>query len=358
MTVCCVSSFGYSGTIAHVVLSAPCGTHELAHAPGKTVQFRRQTLRWDSPVRSGSTASSEFSTPVIGRMLSTSASTLVWEHSFTGHDLSFLRCHRVGKVPLLPGTCYIEFVRVVVEAVHGKQLYSLDEVNFKAIMFLDDDAQLFGVPRVRLQLNRNDGSLSITSTRDQGASTSHAEMKLRLRAESTSAEALDVIATQARCPETVTTDTYYAATGNDYHGEFHALRQGWGGGTGGFLSVVSYGHNEASHLYLRACAFLDACSHAQVWWLDHQRKAFYAASVESYHVNSADLTSNRSMWSTADVSGAYRISNRDGDNMVHAQGWSNGYFDPGWLEERRALRHTYQACFSRRFRLITDSPLR
>ena len=53
---------------------------------------------------------------------------------------------------LLPGTCYIEFVRVVVVALHELQLYSLDEVNFQTIMFLDDDANVFGAPFIRLRL--------------------------------------------------------------------------------------------------------------------------------------------------------------------------------------------------------------
>ena len=34
-------------------------------------------------------------------------------------ELAFLTDHRVGDVPLLPGTCYIEMARAVVRATNG-----------------------------------------------------------------------------------------------------------------------------------------------------------------------------------------------------------------------------------------------
>jgi hypothetical protein len=298
-------------------------------------------MRWALPraSASGGGAEASFSLPSIGQLRATSASALEWEHTFTPHELNFLRCHRVGKVPLLPGTCYIEFVRVVVVAVHGLQLYSLDKVNFKSIMFLDDDAQLFGSTLVRLQLDRHTGSVGISSTRDNSAWTQHAEMELQLRGESTSPESLAVADTQALCPEHVNDTTYYAATGNDYRGEFHAMAEGWGGGDT-VLSRVAYESKETKHLHLRACAFLDACSHALLWWYDHRRRPFYAASVKSYHVNSADISANQETWSVTDA--AYRMFSSTGSCMIHAEGWDSATFEVGWLEERRSRRHTYQ----------------
>ena len=97
--------------------------------------------------------------------------------------------------------------------------------------------------------------------------------------------------------ESVVGATYYVATGNDYRGEFHALAQGWGGGAM-YLALVEYDRNEAEQVHLRACAFLDACSHAGLWWFDHARQPFFAAGVGSYHVNSSDRASNRLLWST------------------------------------------------------------
>eukprot|EP00966_Prymnesium_polylepis_P002058 47023-Prymnesium_polylepis.1 len=104
-------------------------------------------------------------TSIIGKLTTASESELSWEHQFTPNELTFFRGHRVGKVPLLPGTCYIELARVVVVAVHGPQPYSLRRVKFQSILFLDD-VGLFGSPHVRLQLDRRDGSLFIASRRD------------------------------------------------------------------------------------------------------------------------------------------------------------------------------------------------
>jgi F-type H+-transporting ATPase subunit beta len=107
----------------------------------------------------------------------------VWEHELAPHVLAFLRGHRVGAVPLLPGTCYIEFVRVVVVAAHGARPYSLEDVAFQSIMFLDDDtdARLFGAPRVRVCLDRPAGALAVASRRGGvEAWTTHAAMRLRL----------------------------------------------------------------------------------------------------------------------------------------------------------------------------------
>ena len=36
---------------------------------------------------------------------------LQWEQQLLSHELTFLQCHRVGKVPLLPGATYAAFVK-------------------------------------------------------------------------------------------------------------------------------------------------------------------------------------------------------------------------------------------------------
>ena len=50
--------------------------------------------------------------------------------------------------------------------------------------------------------------------------------------EAAPAEPLAVEAVQSRCPQTVDGATFYAHTGNDYHGEFRALQRAWGRGDG------------------------------------------------------------------------------------------------------------------------------
>ena len=151
--------------------------------------------------------------------------------------------------------------------------------------------------------------------------------------------------TQARCTESLKGEAFYSATGNDYRGEFVALDAAWAG-EGICLSRVAYAREEREEVHLRACAFLDACAHATLWWQDHRRRPFFAAGVEAYHVNSTDRGSNRVLWSTltapgGDELGGYRVFNGRGDCLVHAQGGASGYFEVGWLEERRTRRFAY-----------------
>ena len=86
---------------------------------------------------------------------------------------------------------------------------------------------------------------------DDGAWDEHALMELELRP-AAPAEPLAVEAVQARCPQTVDGATFYAHTGNDYHGEFRALQRAWGRGDGSeLLGVVEYSHAERRQAHLR-----------------------------------------------------------------------------------------------------------
>ena len=46
-------------------------------------------------------------------------------------ELAFFRSHRVGLVPLLPGTCYIEFAHSVAVVAHGPLPYTLGRIAFE-----------------------------------------------------------------------------------------------------------------------------------------------------------------------------------------------------------------------------------
>ena len=75
------------------------------------------------------------------------------------------------------------------------------------------------------------------------------------------------------------------------------MQSGWGSGdTSEVLSTVEYSQVEKERPYLRSCAWLDACSHAQIWWRDHQQRPFYVVSVASYEVIAAPA-SNRLLFS-------------------------------------------------------------
>ena len=94
-------------------------------------------------------------------------------------ELAFLQCHRVGKVPLLPGTCYIEMARNMAVAVHGGRPFTLSRVAFQNIIFLDG-TDLDGGPNVRLHADRANALVTISSQREGTAWSSNASLVLEL----------------------------------------------------------------------------------------------------------------------------------------------------------------------------------
>ena len=284
--------------------------------------------------------------PFLGVLCDRSADELVWEQRFSEFELAFLSNHRVGTVKLLPGTCYIEMARAMVRQQHGEACFALTNVQFQTILFLDE-AELRGPPTVRVRLHPSRQEVSIMSRFDDGAWDEHALMELELRP-AAPAEPLAVEAVQARCPQTVDGATFYAHTGNDYHGEFRALQRAWGRGDGSeLLGVVEYSHAERRQAHLRSCAWLDACSHKLIWWRQHGGRPFYVPSVRSYAVLKPEVAANRTLWShfAADPgthAGELRYFDERREPVVRIEGWSFGFFEAGWLEGRRAQRHMYE----------------
>ena len=284
--------------------------------------------------------------PFLGALVSESSSELIWEQHFSPFELVFLQDHRVGSVPLLPGTCYIEMARAVVRAAHDEaSAFDLTSVAFSTILFLDE-ADI--TPNVRVSLDRRPGTIQITSQREDGSSDTHGTMTLRLSKEKE--ERLELSTVRARCTEHVTATQFYQQCGNDYRGEFKAMADAWGSESGGeILSRVAYDHSEALHVHLRSCAWLDACLHAPYWWSDHRSRPFYIASVRSYGIRSMDCSRNRVMWSLMHGLGGsddlqpdvLKYHSDDLRCRVQIDGSRLGFFEVGWLERRRVHRHLY-----------------
>eukprot|EP00966_Prymnesium_polylepis_P115464 2668871-Prymnesium_polylepis.1 len=173
-------------------------------------------------------------------------------------------------------------------------------------------------------------------------------------------EVIDESAAERRCPQRISGDQYYQRTGNDYRGEFRALESAWGHETGReVLSRIAYNSEDTARPHLRACAWLDACLHAPVWWSDHRARPFYIAAVRTYSIHTMQMSTNRQMWSlmttsleleTATVGlqefDHLRYYRTDRRCAVHIEGSKLGFFASGWLEKRRVQRHMYDVQWS------------
>ena len=188
-----MSSFGYSGTIAHLVAQGSSQAHAAAYSLVQSTRthFRRTAFGWHplgaEPLSTieleGATAATQLPaihapTPFLGVSVSRSATEGVWDQQLSPREYIFLTDHRVGTVPLLPGTCYIEMARAVVRSVHaGAEAFDLTAVAFSTILFLDE---LDSTPTIRVALSSSSGGIAIASWRDDGSSDDHATMALRL----------------------------------------------------------------------------------------------------------------------------------------------------------------------------------
>ena len=181
----------------------------------------------------------------------------------------------------------------MVKELHGDDsAFALTAVEFTTILFLDDD--LDGVPTVRVALDTS-YRLTITSRREQSSWDTHSSMELRLQSDEP--ESLDLPAVQARCTEQmVSFERFYEECGNDYQGEFKAMRGQARDDGVEILSKVGYQHNETNHVFaiVRAAG---CCLHAPYYWSEHRNRPFYIASVTSYAIRSMDTSRNKTMWS-------------------------------------------------------------
>jgi len=249
-----LSSFAYSGTIAHVTLAACSGAgSECSNSIFSAMLFRRRILQWAKSSR-GVQSDPSVTLPFLGTVANTSDSSVIWEQQFTAFELAFLQDHRVATVSLLPGTCYIEMARAVVRAVHdGAKTFDLTAVAFSTILFLDE---LDAKPTIRVALDSTLGSVGITSRFGTAAWDMHSTMDLKL-CKQTSA-ILSLSSVQARVSdEAVAAEQYYKCTGNDYRGEFRSMQEASACNSGAeVLSHIVYDSTETERVHLRSCAWL------------------------------------------------------------------------------------------------------
>jgi hypothetical protein len=95
--------------------------------------------------------------------------------------------------------------------------------------------------------------------------------------------------------------------------------------------------------------------HAPYWFADHRNRPFYIASVRSYWIRSMDCRRNQVMWSLMNGQGGVGLDlqpevlkyhsdegrSKDPRCRVQIDGSRLGFFEIGWLEQRRVSRHLY-----------------
>ena len=257
--------------------------------------------------------------------------TREWVTTWDKRTVDTLCGHRVGRVSLVPATCYIEMVTPVVHQLFGDVPFSLEDLEFVNILYLSPGSS----PRVRISLDESNGIKIESETK--GAWTVHATMRLVTGSEDTTHETLDIAAMQARCTDVRPGgEGFYESIGNDYQGHFRSVSKVWLGEDELLACVEVDAESLEGRPDLCACAWLDACTQAGVLRMDHQNRPFYAAKAGVYAVGSTDRKLEKRLWSVMKQAtpggrkGRIDIYNDSGGWLVSIVGNEAGFFDRGY----------------------------
>eukprot|EP01052_Picozoa_sp_SAG31_P007897 SAG31_NODE_386_length_16407_cov_24.639686_2_plen_2943_part_00 len=316
-----VSSFGFGGTNAHVILSAEDSSASVVEELAAAVKYNKQIFRWADVLH-----------PLVGTIPKSSGEEAKqWITTWDDKTVEILSGHRVGNVSLVPATCYIEMVTPVVQQLFGDVPFKLENLEFKSILYLSSRSK----PRVRISLDEAN-AIKIESE-SRGQWTLHATMNLVTGADDAAQPPLDISAMQARCTDVRPGgEDFYEKIGNDYQGYFRSVSKVWLGADELLACVELDAKQLQGRPDLCACAWLDACTQAGVLRMDHQGRPFYAAKAGVYAVGSTDRRLQSRLWSVMKQAtpggrkGRIDIYNDSGEWLVSIVGNEAGFFDRGY----------------------------
>ena len=297
-----VSSFGFGGTNAHVVVGvAPphCRT-PIQHL----IEWNYTPFPWQTTGH-----------PFLGLLERNNNDNYVWTCQWDSSIVEYLSNHRVSDIALVPGTCYMEMVCPAVEQLYGDVAFELKDVSFEQILFLNFAAR----PTVRVVLEKHveravsrQHSVKIESAEQDGVWTLHAKMTLVIGLQNTPLTVFDAQCAIRSCSKPIQCgEDFYATLANKYGEDFKSLQTVWRG------ADKSIGHLElqsglSAPGYLRRCALLDCATHVliQSMGLIERLTGIYATGVKSYYVTGVRREDGPAAWSVLESR-----SDSDGSNI-------------------------------------------
>ncbi|MDC0525426.1 KR domain-containing protein [bacterium] len=329
-----VSSFGYSGTIAHAVLRGARGDGAMPTVLPPPV-YRRRAFPW-SIVQI-------LEHRELGTLRDHSESSIQWQRTLSPSDVMFLSGHQVGHVPVAPGCFYIHIARAVMNATGSPEGLAM-KPKLAAFLFLDDpghDICLY------VCLQKHEGAVVVSSRADD-VRTVYSTMQLAKVAHSFGTSALDIASHQAHCTRSVDHTEFYAAIGNNYQGEFRTAQHCWAC-PDEVLTRIEFDNMQTDPM-LRGSAWCDVAGHTGVLAaqtdmlaksclpIEYAGRPYYGIGLGTVHLLSASSMQARMMWahhSSSNGTSTMRVFN-SGQLILQTSGARLGTFDPGWFEQRRA----------------------
>ena len=215
-----VSSFGFGGTNSHAVLqNRAVFAADSGMTKFQTVQYSAVALPW-WPSKPSKISS------LIGQANETEDGGFVWECKWEQPTCAFFGDHRIGRVPLTPGTGFLHICRVATSDSQGTTGASrITDISFVAIMHLDPDVPSPTI-RVRLTLGR----VAMESLGSMDEWTLHAHMlstPASTHFDTSVPWESELICLDTSRPPDLTAGSFYAAIGNDYCSDFRSVQSVW-----------------------------------------------------------------------------------------------------------------------------------
>ncbi|CAK9072556.1 6-deoxyerythronolide-B synthase EryA1 [Durusdinium trenchii] len=305
-----VSSFGFGGTNGHVILaSAPPNrraNHSL-HSGQVTVQDAFTVTKVDDST---------------------------WVHTLPKSTFDVICNHRVGPLPVLPATTYIELINPRVD-MKDVAAYELHDLKFSQMLFLNPSAQ-------ELQLSVEiTPSNQVTIADREGKTLATMSLTQSVPA----IEPVDLGALQAEClEELVAGPALYDNIANHYRGPFQGLTSARTNSSGSILlGQVSLSPGVTSKA--QPSVWLDVASHVALAALpaEERRRPVFAEAVKSYYSASSAVkqlaSSAGSVWTVVKRKGGnvfdMTICDAKGAVLAQVNEFSFGFFQPKHAETKQ-----------------------
>ena len=245
-----VSSFGMSGTNAHAI----AGKRKCSAAYTELPVVYYSSLRVDWK-HAGPTE-----TPVILDLHAVEdRAAITWEQQWSVELRTYMSQHRVGQVPISPGTGFMQMGRMgASHCVNGT--VTLVNIVFTSPLFLDRYESAVSIQMSvikessRINIDSRDDSL------DRGPSAGWLQNATMLATSGSEAVAPDPNYSSGGVTAMCTGNEFYSQTGNDYRGDFRALEAVWLIGEDTVLCKVSMNQVLLHQVILTCSLYIAQCT--------------------------------------------------------------------------------------------------
>jgi len=296
-----VSSFGFGGTNGHVILQGVSDERAVMLGSSNTAILRNP-------------APAFVVKPLTNQK---------WQVEMPSYSYAVIVNHKVGSLPVLPATTYIEMIQPIMNG----EAFSLEDLRFEKMHFLDPSADFLSVlvsqkegRRLYLSIDGQEVA-SMTANRDENAELSFLNVLSEFQTECTTV--LD-----AGKP-------LYDTIGNNYCGPFRKLSRAWSNGD----KTKLLGEVDVDLMQPRAAlafVWLDVASHVGLAAMKarNRQQPVFAKAVKSYRSASAasklKAVETGRVWSTLELvsKNTYNMNiiGEDGTILARVNEFSFGFF--------------------------------